>query len=82
MEYYLQIFIKVYRFGYKLQISCRIENRRGPKFYGWGKRASDFDSRRPPKAISASEGGRRHYMVFKMTAIINLVGTESIFEAF
>ena len=49
---------------------------------GENARASDFDSRRPPKAISASEGRRCHYMVFKMTAIINLVGTESIFGAF
>ena len=40
MGNYLQIFTEVYKFGYKLTWTYKIENRRDPKLFGWGKRVS------------------------------------------
>ena len=77
----LQIFTEVYKFGYKIIWACRIEKYQEAKLFGWGKRVSGPRPFAPTQISILSPEGRRYLNIgCKMTAIINLMGTESIYE--
>ena len=82
MGNYLQIFIEVYKFGYRLTWACRMENYQEAKLFGWGKRVRGPRPFTPMEISISASGGRRYLnMGCKMTAIIEFMGTQGISEA-